>query len=425
MSETTLAELCQRSRPELACLGDVAGPLVALCGVVERLGAGRTSGVLADPGFALDVLTAAGDETDPALVGRVLDYLRSRDGSKPLVQLADSPAVPATARVTMAEAVASYEAGPLAMMATGSTRNYRTWTRRLTEAHAGADPRDMTAGDLRDLIAQHVLAYRSATDRRTSGRSAEETAVAAYRALWGYLCQKGWAVENVAMELRKPARVDPNRRDIRPDEAVLVRHLATSTSKDPLLDEVTLTIPERLGLRTIELLRLRLCDLDLAQRLVEIWGKGDKPRTMPLPPGLAELLDRYVEDRRPAQLTTAQWLASDETLLRRPPAGGFPRGHAAGRRRIDALYVRLRTLAPAVFARGDICLHSYRHAVGTFIDDHYSRSVTRAVLGHTSRRTPTDAYVHTSLEKRAEALCAYEQHVLAAEPGHSGEAVAA
>jgi integrase len=115
------------------------------------------------------------------------------------------------------------------------------------------------------------------------------------------------------------------------------------------------------------------------------------------------------------------WLASDELLLRRPPAGKFPLGRPAGRRRIEQLYERLHTLAPEVFARGDVTMHSYRHAVGTYVDDHYGRAVTRAVLGHTSRQSPTDVYVHVSLEKKTEALHAHEQHVLAAEPTRDAE----
>jgi hypothetical protein len=55
----TVVELCRRARPEFACLGDLGGPLLAVVGVIERVGATRGCDALADPGFALDVLTAA------------------------------------------------------------------------------------------------------------------------------------------------------------------------------------------------------------------------------------------------------------------------------------------------------------------------------------------------------------------------------
>jgi integrase len=69
--------------------------------------------------------------------------------------------------------------------------------------------------------------------------------------------------------------------------------------------------------------------------------------------------------------------------------------------------------APDLFAGGDLSLHSYRHALATYVDGRWGRAVTRAVLGHTSRRSPTDYYVHVDPAKVAEVLTAYEHHLLA------------
>jgi integrase len=91
-------------------------------------------------------------------------------------------------------------------------------------------------------------------------------------------------------------------------------------------------------------------------------------------------------------------------------------GVGVGRRRIEDMFDRLHRNAPDLFAHADVSLHSYRHALGTFIDAHHGRPVTRAVLGHTSRRTPTDHYVHVPPEQRAEALTAYEAHLLGDAP---------
>lgn len=406
MSVTTMTELCRRARPELACLGDLGLPLLAVLGVVERIGAERQDDALADPGFALEVLTAASATADAATVGRVLDFLRLRAGA---ASSADSAV---RHGVTLADAVELYEAGALALMAQGTQHTYRTWTRRLVADHGQRDPADLTAGDLTDLIAKHVLAGRREDDRRRTGRSAEENAVGAFRHLWGYLLEKRYVPSNVAMRLRKPTRVEPRRRGFTVDEAALLRELAVR-GRDGLLDEVTVTIAERLGLRRIELCRLRLCDVDSERRRLDVWGKGDKHRTLPLPPRLVELLDRYIEDRRPTTNSIALWRASTATLLRHSPSASRPDGEPVGRRRIEDMFDRFHRNAPELFARGDVSLHSYRHALGTFIDGRYGRAVTRAVLGHTSRRTPTDFYVHVAIEQMAEVLTAYEAHLLA------------
>lgn len=407
----TVAALCERARAELACLGDLGAPLLQMVGVVESVAGDRDADVLDDPSLALEVLLAAGD-ADPAVVGRMLDYLRARAGTAPAGRLPVAGASGGRHLVRVADAVATYEAGALALLAKGTQHTYRTWTRRLVAAHADDLPGDITAGDLKDLIAGHVLQGRGEDERRRSGRSAEENAVTAFRHLWSYFEEKGWVTDNVAMRLRKPSRSEPRRRPVRPDEAALLRHLARATGQDPLLDEVTLAIPERLGLRRIELCRLRMCDVDLDRGLMAVWGKNDKPRSMPIPPGLSALLRRYIADRRPAHIPAAAWHQSHEVLLRRPPAGRYPLGRPAGRRRIEDRFERLRQAAPAVFEGEDLSLHSYRHAIGTFVDHRYSRAVTRAVLGHTSRRSPTDFYVHVPIEQVAEAIAAYEDHLV-------------
>jgi hypothetical protein len=51
--------------------------------------------------------------------------------------------------------------------------------------------------------------------------------------------------------------------------------------------------------------------------------------------------------------------------------------------------------------------------LGIFVDARFGRAVTRAVLGHRSRRTPTDFYVHVPTENVVEAITAYEEHLLA------------
>lgn len=405
MTAPPLHAVCQRARPELACLGELGRPLLAVVSVIERIGADRDAAALADPTFALDVLTAVNGAGDPAVVGRVLDFLRSRSDQAAITVVAIAPTV------TVSEAVELYEAGALALMADGTRHTYRTWTRRLVDEYGERDPAAVTAGDLTDLIAKHVLAARRGDERRRSGRASEENAVGAFRHLWSYLVEKHYATENVAMRLSKPARGEPNRRAVTVEEAALLRELARH-GRDPLLDEITVTLPERLGLRRIELCRLRCCDLDLDRATAEVWGKGDKYRTLPLPPRLAARLASYIEDRRPDSVSAGQWQRSTETLLRRRPDPKHPMGSTVGRRRIEDMFDRFHRNAPDLFARNDVSLHSYRHALATFVDSRYGRAVTRAVLGHTSRRSPTDHYVHVPLEQLAEVLTAYENHLL-------------
>ena len=268
MNEPLLIDLCHRVRPELICLGELGQRLVDVVTIVERLAGTSTIGQLTEPAFALDVLASAGDNADAAVIGRVLDFLRQRASADP------ARAVGSVAAVTIREAVEQYERGAMALMARGSQYTYRTWTRRLATAYGDRLPGSISAGDLTDLIAQHVVARQSEEDRRRTGRAAEENAVGAYRHLWTYLVEKGYAQTNIGLTLRKPTRPEPHRRGFTAEEAALLRLLARS-GRDPLLDELTLSLAEPLGLRRVELCRVRMSDVNFAKRTVEVWGKGD------------------------------------------------------------------------------------------------------------------------------------------------------
>ena len=208
-----LVELRGRVRPELACLGELGAPLVEALALVEQTGAGRDLSALADPAFALDVLACAGAQTDAAVVGRVLDFLRTRADSA--TATARTPLGAGRRSVTLAEAVRSYEAGPLAVMAPGTQRLYGAWVRRLAAVYGDRDPDDVSAGDLQDVITAQVLRARTEQPERRggrhlrSGRSSEEAAVSAFRSLWTYLVVKRWARENVAQQVRKPPPSEP------------------------------------------------------------------------------------------------------------------------------------------------------------------------------------------------------------------------
>ena len=160
--------------------------------MIERLAGAAPVTALTEPTFALDVLCAAGTDADPAVVGQVLDFLRRRVGAAPPSTGTSSPPV------TVAEAVDQYERGALALLARGSQHTYRTWTRRLVTKYGDRSPGSISGGDLTDLIAEHVLARRGDDERRRSGRSAEENAVGAFRHLWSYLVDKGYATDNIA-----------------------------------------------------------------------------------------------------------------------------------------------------------------------------------------------------------------------------------
>jgi hypothetical protein len=77
-------------------LGELGQGLIGVVDVVETTANGRGIEALSDSAFALEVLAAVDSRGDAAAVGRVLDFLRTRAGSSPVL---------ASRMVTVAEAV--------------------------------------------------------------------------------------------------------------------------------------------------------------------------------------------------------------------------------------------------------------------------------------------------------------------------------
>lgn len=136
-------------------------------------------------------------------------------------------------------------------------------------------------------------------------------------------------------------------------------------------------------------------------------------------PGLREFLLRYVEDRRPPNISPEAWLASEERLLRHAPTGADPLGTPVGRKAIEYLWARFKNLAPELLGDGRLVLHSFRKTAASWLNRTYSPAVAKEALGH-DRSTPTDYYMEVPLEELRAALTAYEQWLLApAEPAQA------
>lgn len=393
-----MEELCAWARVDLAGFGALADPLLVALDVVRATAGSRSPQILAEPSFVLELVERPwpeGHRPSSVVMGRLLDHLRVRAGISAVT----------AAYLSVADAVADYEARSLALCAPGTQQAYRTWVRRLVAAHGDNDVTVLTAVDLGELIAHHRRGPGRAHTGVQHGRCAEETAVSAFRHFWNYLVHVGAVPRNVAQALRKPLRPTPLRRPIRPDEAALVRQFARM-GWDPLLNETVICLVERLGLRPVELLRLRLCDVDLDHAEVAVTGKGDRQRLLPLPPGLTALLERYVEDRRPAGVRPGAWRSTAQSLVRRRPDTPWSGGPVLSRRGLDNFAARVTRVVARPVGGQKPSLYSYRHALASWIDPRYGRPMTRRVLGHTSRFTVTDHYVHVDEDQVREALCA-------------------
>ena len=136
------------------------------------------------------------------------------------------------------------------------------------------------------------------------------------------------------------------------------------------------------GLRSAEVLGLRVGDVDIARGWVRVIGKGDKERRVPLDPDVAGLVQTYLLAERPETYTDTLFLVAKGPHRGRPltPAG----------LRTVFRYHRAKAEVPAGHP------HALRHSFGTALAEAgVDLAVLQALMGH-DHVDSAAAYIHLS-----------------------------
>ena len=178
---------------------------------------------------------------------------------------------------------------------------------------------------------------------------------------------------------------------------------AKRATGDPLTDARDTAILELLygsGLRVSELCGLDDSSIDLGERSVTVWGKGDKQRRVPLSEPAVDALHRFLRarDARPATPSGGRGTPaeSDAAGLRDDPDDARALFRNQRARRITARDVRRivdrRSAEP-------IHPHTMRHSFAThLLDGGADLRIVQELLGHADLAT-TQIYTHVSKER--------------------------
>jgi site-specific recombinase XerD len=134
------------------------------------------------------------------------------------------------------------------------------------------------------------------------------------------------------------------------------------------------------GLRSAEVLGLRVADVDIGRGWVRVMGKGDKERRVPLDPDVAGLIQSYLLAERPQTTSKALFIVA------KGPNRGQPLT-AAGLRRV----FRYHREVSGVTAGHP---HALRHSFGTALAEAgVDLPVLQALMGH-DHVDSSAAYIH-------------------------------
>ncbi len=222
---------------------------------------------------------------------------------------------------------------------------------------------------------QVVLSGPAAAGRRKLSWAVQALHLASLRTFLNWCHRQGMLEHNPALELRLPRL--PKRlpaRILNPEQAELVLQQPDLLRPRGLRDRAILEVLYSTGLRRLELIGLRLADIDPVRRVCFVReGKGGRDRVIPIGGRAIAWVHRYVVDER-RELGEA----TDTLFL-------SPRGVPLQPSRLSDLVRRYFVLA-GLGAIGSC--HVFRHTVATLmLDGGADIRHVQAMLGHTDLRT--------------------------------------
>ena len=223
-------------------------------------------------------------------------------------------------------------------------------------------------------------------------RRLEKTSVsrklACLRTFFKFLVRDGRLKTNPAELISSPRLPKKLPSYLSEDEAATVVEMPAGDAFKDLRDRAILELLYASGLRVRELVGLNDENLDMAQQLVRVFGKGRKQRIVPFGEFAARALTAYVEER------DSQGLALSEDDGQTPVFVSV-NGRRLNARDVQRLVEKTRMGLPS---GRRLTAHTLRHSFAThLLENGADLRAIQELLGHSSLAT-TQKYTHVSLE---------------------------
>ena len=243
--------------------------------------------------------------------------------------------------------------------------------------------------ELRHLMSflQHERERNLETGPKNSPRrlSAESLylEIAALRAFYKFAENEKLLPQNVAENLSLPRRWKRLPKGLTDDEIKRVLAPETPATPQNLCDHAILELAYASGLRLSELKNLRLEQLHLESGFINVIGKGNKERVVPVGKKAVESLNRYIDVARP------------EFITPKSPANVFLTKHGTPFASVT-LWLRIKNRVRRAGIERNVTPHMLRHSFATHLLEHGADlRIIQELLGHASIST-TEIYTHVA-----------------------------
>jgi integrase/recombinase XerD len=248
--------------------------------------------------------------------------------------------------------------------------------------------------DWKQVRLKELMAFLQDERERRPARAPEESTrrmssesiyleIAALKAFFRFAENEKLLAVNHAENLSLPRRWQRLPKALTNDEIEKLLRPITPETPDALCDQATLELAYASGLRLSELRGLRLEQLQLDAGFLQVVGKGNKERVVPVGRSAVEALRRYLEAGRP------------KLVKPRTPGNVFlnKRGGAFSS---VSLWMRIKKRVKLAGIERNITPHMLRHSFATHLLEHGADlRVIQELLGHANIST-TQVYTHVA-----------------------------
>ncbi|NHN34459.1 tyrosine-type recombinase/integrase [Paenibacillus sp. S3N08] len=158
---------------------------------------------------------------------------------------------------------------------------------------------------IHELEAIDVVRFLTKMRQGGAGDSTRNRYLSSIRTFFGALIEHKYAVNNPALHLKK-SKVEKNSLPSYLDEDLLTAFLESIEGKYQLRNVAMFLLMSYAGLRVSELHQLNMSDFNRTTQLLQVYGKGRKWRSVPLPASIAEVLGAALNERIDPRKTTEQ-----------------------------------------------------------------------------------------------------------------------
>jgi integrase/recombinase XerD len=207
--------------------------------------------------------------------------------------------------------------------------------------------------------------------------------IAALRAFYKFAENERHVPVNVAENLSLPRRWKRLPKALTNDEIAKLLTFELPETPESLRDQAILELAYASGLRLAELKDVRLEQLHLDAGFINVIGKGNKERVVPVGRKAVEALNRYLEVGRPKLVTP------------RSPANVFLTKRGTPFASVT-LWLRIKRRVRRAGVERNITPHMLRHSFATHLLEHGADlRVIQELLGHANIST-TEIYTHVT-----------------------------